>query len=173
MNTALSKFVEIAGLICYNDPKEVIAMKLVYNISYPAAHTLALFTLVGMGFARMLAWLRWFWVNDLLYLLVAAAVLSGHWLAVQYGRRQQLTNARVMRGVALSGYLLHALQLVLVCVWLIWDMAAPLLSKVKTFSPRVLLALLPVAAVNVCAMVLQLRIDQGCDRLFGQTDEKS
>lgn len=148
-------------------------MKLTYNIAYPAAYALGLLGLLAAGFARMLAWLRWFWVNDLVYLLLAAAVLSGHWLLNRYGSVRQLGERLVLRSIAIATYILHSIQLVLVGAWLVWDIAAPFLSKVKTFSPIVLLALLPVAAVNVCAMVLQLRMEKTCAATFGQTDEKS
>ena len=144
-------------------------MKLTYNISYPIVHTLALLGLLAAGFARMLAWLRWFWVNDLVYILLAAAVFSGLWLAVRFGCKKDWLNPRVLRGAAVATYLLNSLQLALICAWLVWDLAAPFLSKVKTFSPLVLVALLPVAAVNICAMVLQQKITGS----FGQTDEKS
>ena len=148
-------------------------MKLAYNISYPIVHTLMHLVLAVAGFARMLAWLRWFWVNDLVYITLAVAAFCGHWLLVQHVRKKELVLPSVLKGAAIATYLIHTVQLVLVCAWLIWDIAAPFLSKVKTFSPYVLLALLPVAAVNVCAMVLQLRIEQGRDQFFGQTDEKS
>ena len=148
-------------------------MKLAYNIILPTLHLLALVTLIAMGFARMMCWLCWFWVNDLVYLLLAAAVLSGHWLLNRYGSVRQLGERLVLRSIAIATYILHSIQLVLVGAWLAWDIAAPFLSKVKTFSPIVLLALLPVAAVNVCAMVLQLRMEKTCAATFGQTDEKS
>ena len=144
-------------------------MKLTYNISYPIVHTLALLGLLAAGFARMLAWLRWFWVNDLVYLLITAAVLSGLWLAARFGSKKELLDARILRGTAVATHILSSIQLALVCAWLVWDIAAPFLSKVKTFSLWVPVALLPVAAVNVCTMVLQQKIAG----TFGQTDEKS
>jgi hypothetical protein len=169
MNVTASNFVEITQKLCYTIKIEVIPMKLTYNISYPIVHTLALLALLAAGFARMLAWLRWFWVNDLVYILLAAAVLSGLWLAAQLGHKKELLDPRVLRGAAVVTHLLNSLQLALVCAWLVWDLAAPFLSKVKTFSPLVPVALLPVAAVNICAMVLQQKIVGA----FGQTDEKS
>ena len=144
-------------------------MKLAYNIAYPAVHILALCGLLVAGFARMLAWLRWFWVNDLVYILLAVAVLSGLWLAVLLGSKKALLDPRVLQTAAVATYILSSIQLALVCAWVVWDVAVPFLSKVKTFSPLVLAALLPVAAVNVCTMVLQQKIT----RTFGQTDEKS
>ncbi len=173
MNAQPSNFVEIHGKLWYNVTAEVITMKLTYNISYAFYACLALLGLLTAGFARMLAWLRWFWVNDLVYILLAAALFSGHWLLVQFGCKRQLIHPVVLRGTALVTYILHSVQLALVCAWLVWDLAAPFLSKVKTFSPMVPVALLPVAAVNVCAMVLQLRLERKCADTFGQTDEKS
>ena len=136
-------------------------MKLSYNIIFPILHLLALVTLVAMGFARMMCWLCWFWVNDLIYLLTATAFLSGHWLFLKWGQRNQLTlEPHVETAIATVDYILYSLQLVLVIAWQVWDLALPLLSKNKTPSVFVPLALLPVAVVDICAMVLR----QKCTR---------
>lgn len=136
-------------------------MKLAYNIILPILHLLALLTLLAMGFARMMSWLCWFWVNDLIYLLTATVFLSGHWLFLKWGQKNQLTlEPPVETAIATVDYVLCSLQLVLVIAWLVWDTALPLLIKNKTSSIFVPLALLPVAAVDICAMVLR----QKCSR---------
>lgn len=136
-------------------------MRLAYNMTLPAVHLLALLTLLAMGFARMMAWLCWFWVNDLIYLLTAAAFLSGHWLLLKWGQKKQLTLADgVVTAMATADYILYSLQLALTVAWLVWDAALPLLVKDKSASIYVPLALLPVAAVDICAMVLRQKFTQ-------------
>ena len=133
-------------------------MKLAYNIVLPILHLLGLVTLLIMGYARMMSWLCWFWVNDIIYLLTAAVFLSGHWLLLKWGQRKQLAlTSGVETAIATADYILYSLQLVLAIAWQVWDIAAPLLVKGKTASVFVPLALLPVAAVDICAMVLRHR----------------
>lgn len=135
-------------------------MKLTYNIALPIVHILAVLALVTMGFARMMAWLCWSWVNDLLYILAAAAVLSGHWLLLYFGRKRELIVGGVIRLMGTVDYILFSLQLALVVAWLVWEAAFPLLNDTKTFSLLVPVALLPVAAVDICAMVLRMKTTQ-------------
>lgn len=131
-------------------------MKLAYNIGLPVVHLLAVLGLLAMGFVRMLCWTSWFWVNDLVYLLTFAAVVTGHWLLLQFGKQRQLLVPAVLNALSTADYILFSLQLALVIAWLVWDMAVPLLNEAKTFSWLVAVALLPVAAVDIAAMVLRL-----------------
>ena len=136
-------------------------MKLAYNIALPVVHLLAVLTLVGLGFARMLSWACWFWVNDLVYILIFGAVITGHWLLLHFGKRYELLAPGVLRGLCTADYILFSLQLALCVAWLVWDLAVPLLNEAKSFSWLVAVALVPVIMVDIAAMVLRLYSARG------------
>ena len=133
-------------------------MKLAYNITLPVIHILALLGFLVMGYCRMLAWFCWFWVNDLVYILTFAVLISGHWLLLNWGKKKELVVPKVVQTLRTVDYILFSLQLALVLAWLVWDLAVPFLNENKQFAWQVAAALLPVAAADIAGMALLQKI---------------
>ena len=133
-------------------------MKLTYNIALSFAHIVCLLGLLAMGFIRMIAWLNWYWLNDLVFLLLTTVALVGQWLLLHRGKQKAYPHPLLVRILATLDYVFFSLQLALVTAMTVWCVAAPLLSERKTFSALMLLQILPVAVVDIAAMVFRKNV---------------
>lgn len=130
-------------------------MKLAYNIALPVAHGVFAYLLTVLGYWRFLLWSNWIWYNDLVFFLLAGAILVGSQFLLRWGKQNHMLSAITVRVLGGLDYVLFSLQLVLMIASLVWEVAAPLLREDKTFSWVCLGVLLPIMVVDIAAMVLR------------------
>ena len=132
-------------------------MKLTFNIALPTAHAMFAALLTYLGYRRFLLWNNWFWYNDLVFFLLAGAVLVGNQYLLHWGKRNNMLHPIAIRFLGGIDYVLFSLQLVLMLASLVWEVAVPFLREDKTFSWVCLGVLLPIMAVDIAAMVIRQR----------------